>query len=176
MPQISKYVRDALKNQLSAANTGLNGRLAALWTPYGIAQDDQWSVDWSADSTNFLFGRPTIQAVQQSSVLSFPFVAIDTLRSQHTNRVKFGTFAGPIQAVIDVHHSWGQEAVLQDFASLVDATEDAMVGCLNDQSAQFWPGSLLWNGNVALQRGPLAFGGRNWLQTVSFLCTFELTV
>jgi hypothetical protein len=171
MAQISKYVRDALKAQLSAVGTGFNDRLAAIATTYGIGA---WTVDWSAESTNFLFGRVNPQAIEESSVLTYPLLTIDTLRSQHTNRVKFATFAGPVQAIVEVHHSWQQESVLADFASWVDATEDAMVAALNDQSAQFWPGNLLWAGQVALQRGPIAMGGYGWLQTAVFACNFEL--
>jgi len=173
MPQISKYVRDAVKAQLAADTTGLNDRLAALWTSYSLDSGDLWKVDWSAESANFLFGRPAITAIEASSVMTFPFVAIDAIRAQNTNRVKFATFAGPVQVAIEVHHSWPQSAVINDFASYVDATEDAMISALNDQNAQFWPPNLLWNGNVAVQRGPLAFGARNWLQTVSFLCQFD---
>ena len=140
MPQISKFVRDALKAQLSASTTGFNDRLQNLAGTYGI---DPWAVDWSSDSTNFLFGRINPALIEESSVLTYPLVTIDVLRSQNTNRVKFATFAGPVQAVIDIHHSWAEESVLQDFASFVDATEDAMVAALNDQDAQSWPGNLL---------------------------------
>lgn len=174
MPQISKYTRDAVKAQLAAETTGLNDRLAALWPTYGIAREDLWKVDWSAESTNFLFGRLNPAAIEQSSVLTYPLVTIDTVRSQHTNRVKFATFSGGVQAVIDVHHSWSQASVLADFASFVDATEDAVISALNDQNAQYWPGNLGWNGQVACQRGQLVMAGENWLQTASFLCNFEL--
>jgi hypothetical protein len=88
--------------------------------------------------------------------------------------VKFATFAGPVQAAIDVHHSWPQEAVLADFASCVDATEDAMIACLNDQNTQLWPSGVLWNGQVTCVRSPIAMGAANWIQTATFLCQFEL--
>src|SRR5436309_1302861 len=119
MPQISKLVRDTLKTQLSAGITGFNDRLQGIAGEYGV---EPWQVDWSDESTNFLFGRVSIQAVAQSSILTFPLVTIDTVRSANTNRVKFTTFAGPVAVVIDVHHSWPQESVLADFASYVDAT------------------------------------------------------
>ena len=171
MPQISKYVRDALKAQLSLGTTGFNDRLAAIAQTYGI---DPWAVDWSADSTNFLFGRINPAQIEASSVLTYPLVTIDTVRSQNTNRVKFATFAGPIVVVIDVHHSWADESVIADFASFLDATEDAMIASLNDQDAQSWPGNLLWNGQVATQRGPIVMAGLGWLQSLSFICNFEL--
>lgn len=171
MPQISKFVRDALKAQLSAGGTGFNDRLQALAGAYEI---EPWTVDWTADSTNFLFGLISPEKIEGSGVLTYPLVTIDTVRSQNTNRVKFATFAGPVTAVIDVHHSWSEESALQDFASFVDATEDAMVAALNDQDAQTWPGNLLWNGQVAAQRGQIVMGGMNWLQSLRFICNFEL--
>lgn len=173
MPSISKAIRNALKTQLAAPTTGFNDRLAALAASYSI---EPWAIDFTDTSTNFIFGRVSPQAFEESSPFSYPLVTIDTIRSAHTNRVKFATFAGPVTAVIDVHHSWIQDAVLADFASYVDATEDAMIGALNDQEAQSWPGNLLWNGNVAMQRGPLQMGGQGWLQSAQFVCNFELIV
>ena len=54
MPQISKFVRDALKAQLSANSTGFNARLAAIAPTYGV---DAAQIDWTDSSTNFIFGR-----------------------------------------------------------------------------------------------------------------------
>lgn len=173
MPQISKLVRDALKGQLSAEETGFNARLAALWRSYGLPPEDLPVIDWTSESANFLFGRVNPAGIERSSVFAYPLVTIDTLRSQNTNRVKFATFAGPVQAVIDVHHSWPDSSVIADFASYVDATEDAIIAALNDQAA-LWPGNLLWNGNVGMQRGAVLMGGYGWLQTASFFCQFDL--
>lgn len=172
MPQISKYVRDAVRTQLSVDVTGFNARLALLVASYGI---EKWEIDWSPDSVNFLFGRVNPALIEASSVLSYPLTTIDTVRAQHTNRVKFATFSGTIQTLIEVHHSWPQSAVLADFASWLDATEDAMISTVNDQNG-IWPRNLEWNGQVAAQRGPIIQAGYGWLQTLSFFCQFTLSV
>jgi hypothetical protein len=171
--QISKAIRDALKAQLSAGTTGFNDRLAAIAATYEI---EPWTVDWTRDSTNFIFGRVSPQAFEESSVFTYPLVTIDTMRAQNTNRVKFATFAGQVVAVIDVHHSWPEGSVLADFASLVDATEDAIIATLNDQDTQVWPPGVLWAGRVSVERGRIAMGGLGWIQTATFVCTFELQV
>jgi hypothetical protein len=170
---ISKLIRDAIKTQLSAAGTGLNDRIAALAASYGVAP---YAIDWTANSTNFIFGRVSSAAFEESSVFTYPLLTIDTVRTQHTNRVKFATFAGPVIATVDVHHSWADESVLADFASLVDLTEDAVIAALNDMNHQSWPGNLLWNGQVGLQRGGIAMGGYGWIQSAQFILQFELIV
>ena len=171
MAQISKYVRDAIKTQLAANTTGFNARLAAISSTYGITAAQ---IDWTATSTNFIFGRMAPELFEESSVFTYPLLTIDTIRSQDMRRVKFSTFSGSVAAVIDVHHSWPDESVIADFASVVDATEDAVVACLNDKATQVWPGNLLWNGQVQVQRGPIKMGGYGWVLTLSFLCNFEL--
>ncbi len=170
---ISKLIRDAIRAQLAADVTGLNDRLAALAELYGVPP---YVIDWSDTSTNFIFGRVSPAAFEESSVFTYPLLTIDTVRSQDTRRVKFATFAGPVVATIDVHHSWPDQSVLADFASLVDLTEDGVISCLNDQDSQSWPGNLLWNGQVTLQRGAIAMGGMGWIQSVQFICQFELIV
>jgi hypothetical protein len=170
---ISKTVRDALKTQLSASGSGLNDRLAALATTYS---QTAYVIDWTATSTNFIFGRVAPEKFEESSVFTYPLLTIDTVRSLSTNRIKYGSFSGQVTAMVEVHHSWAQEAVIADFASLVDMTEDATISCLNDKAHQTWTGNLLWNGAVTLMRGPIAMGGYGWLQSISFTCQFDLTV
>lgn len=169
--QISKYVRDAIKGKLSDPRTGFNPRLAAIAEDYGI---EPWAVDWSNTSSNFLFGRIAPQPVEESSVLTYPLTTIDVVRAQDTRRVLFATFAGTVTAVIDVHHSWPDQSVIADFASMVDATEDAMVSVLNNVEDQDWPQGMLWAGKVTVQRNPIIAGGYGWLQTETFICQFEL--
>lgn len=171
---ISKYVRDAVKAQLSDPQAGLNYRLSALAGGYGM--DAAYEIDWSGTSQNFIFGRVAPEQFEETSAFSYPLLTIDTVRTQDTRRIKFATFAGPVVATIDVHHSWIEESVLADFASMVDLTEDAVISCMNDQSGQNWPGNLLWNGSIATQRGPIKMGGMGWLQSVQFVCNFELVV
>jgi hypothetical protein len=170
---IAKLVRDSLMTHLSAAGTGLNDRVAALAAAYA---QNAYAIDWSSTSTNFLFGRVSPTAIEQSSVLTFPLLTIDTVRSQDMRRIKFSTFSGPVMATIDVHHSWPDESVIADFASLVDMTEDAIIDCLNDQNSQAWPGGVLWNGRVTSQRSPIITGSLGWIQSVQLLCPFEVTV
>lgn len=169
--QISKYVRQAIKDKLAAPRTGFNARLSAIADDYGI---EPWEVDWSNTSSNFLFGRIAPQPVEESSVLTYPLTTIDVVRAQDTRRVLFATFAGLVTAAIDVHHSWPDQSVIADFASLVDATEDAMISVLNDTEDQTWPDGILWGGKVTVQRNSVIAGGYGWLQTETFLCAFEL--
>src|SRR5579862_2099312 len=133
MSQIGRKVRQAIVAQLSPSATGFNDRLASVAGTYGI---DAYTIDWTSESQNFIYGRIAPQLLDESSPLTYPLVTIDTVRSQNTNRVKFALFAGPVTALIEVHHSWTQDSALQDFSDLVDATEDAMIAALNDQEHQ----------------------------------------
>jgi hypothetical protein len=171
MPSISQKVRSAIVAQLSDPAKGFNPRLQVVTASYGV---EPWSIDWTSESLNFMFGRVDPVALDKSSSLTYPMVTIDTQRSLHTNLVKFATFAGPIFAVIDVHHSWNESEAIPDFASWVDATEDAMVGALNDKDFQTWPGNVLWIGKVSANRGNVVMGGYHWRQTMTFICEFNL--
>ena len=179
MPQISKAIRSAILIQLQGTTgnaNGVNDRIAALATAYGIPPYPNPLFDWTDNSVSFFFGQIDPAALEESSPFTYPLLTIDCPRSQNTNRVKFATFAGPVVAVIDVHHSWEEDSAIHDFASFVDATEDAVIGCLNNQSVQTWPGNLLWNGQVMASRGPIRAGGQGWLQSLRFTCNFELVV
>lgn len=176
MPNISKYVREAVRTQLADATVGYNARLESVAESYGIEDVKDKRINFAKDSTNFLFGRISPDALEQSSVLTYPLMTIASVRCQNTNRVKFATFSGGVQVVIEVHHSWPDSAVIGDFDSEVDATEDVVIACLNAQNAQAWPPNLGWNGQVAATRSGIRMGGYGWLMTIQFLCTFELNV
>jgi hypothetical protein len=170
---IAQIVPTALRDQLANETTGLNARIAALAEAYGI---EPFEIDWTDTSTNFLFGRLDPALLEESSVFTYPFVTIDTARMSDVRRVKFSVFSGPVLGLIEVHHSWQQESVIADFGALVNATADAVMNCLNDQSTQAWPGNLLWNGRAEMLPGPLRMGGQGWLRTTQFICPFDLTV
>jgi len=174
---ISKTVRNALLAQLSAPGSGINDRMLLLAGPYG---QTAYSIDWSAESTNFLFGQIDPDSVEGSSVLTYPLVTIDTANAIGQDLIYNSTFSGSVLGLIDVHHSWPDESVLSDFASLVDMTEDAVISCLHDPNQQnIWStyGNLqLAKGGIVSQRGKIQFGGENWRQSLRISCRMELTI
>jgi hypothetical protein len=170
---ISGVVSAALWGQLSNGTAGLNARLIALAASYTFPG---FTIDWSPTSVNFLFGTIDPAALEESSTFTYPFLTIDLLGLQDQREIKFATFSGPVIGVVEVHHSWADEAVIADFGALVNATGDAVLTCLNDANYQGWPPQLLWNGRAEMRPGPLRMGGLGWLKTTRFICPFKLSV
>jgi len=170
-PMITGVIEAALKAQLSDAVTGINPRLVILASSYTF---DAFAIDFSSNSTNFMFGRIDPSALEETSVFTFPFLTISILGAQDQRDIKFSTFSGPVMAIVEIHHSWAQNAIIADFDSLVNASADAIFSCLND--IQTWPGNLLWNGKAEMRPGALKFGGLNWLKTTQFICPFRFSV
>jgi len=174
---ISKTIRDAILAQLSAPGSGINDRMLLLAANYG---QDAYAIDWSDASPNFLFGRIDPDSIEESSVLTYPLVTIDTGAAVGQDIIYDSTFSGSVMALIDIHHSWPNESVLSDFASLVDMTEDAVISCLHDPNQQnIWSSFgnlLLAKGGITSQRGRITFGGENWRQSLRISCRMELTV
>jgi hypothetical protein len=170
-PKIVGVVVAALQAQLADVATGINPRLVVLASSYDFPA---FEIDFSATSTNFMLGRIDPAALQETSVFTFPFLTLDVIGAQDQRDIKFSIFSGPIMAMVEVHHSWPDEAIIADFSALVNATADAIFDCLND--IQLWPGNLLWNGKAEMRPGPLKEGGLNWLKTTQFICPFRFTV
>jgi hypothetical protein len=184
MPAVSRMIRQALLTQLSGAPGstllgGFNGAVDEALGNYGLDPSVIFweGINWQTDGTsqNFLFGRVSPDFIEQSSAYRYPMVTIDTVKSVSDPRFKFGTFNGPIFAIVEIHLSWEAAEVIPDFASWGDAFEDAVYTTLNANGAMVAPG-WTYNRNIEVTRSPIMMGGRNWRQTHTCPCRFEAFV
>ena len=183
MPQISKLVRTQLLARLQGADANgqnsFNLNMNAALQSYGLSpQVIAWqNIDWTANTHNFIWGRISPDEIDSSGgQFTYPLVTIDTLNSRNTNYAKYANFAGPVQAVIDVHFSWKSSGVLQDFSSWSDALEDALYTTLLSQSYQRWSNGILpeW-GSAAFTKDPqIRAGGYGWRRSHTLTAIFEV--
>jgi hypothetical protein len=168
MPQISKVVRDAVRDRMAER---FGAALTDVATLYGVTP---FSIDWSpATSRNFFQGNLHPDDLERTSLSAYPLVFLYTERSANRNDVKYSTFAGEVTIALDFHLSWRRAGALRDFESLVDAVEDATFETLN--GLDWVPGfGLVHNGDLAAERSPIETAAEDWRQTIHFRLTFDL--
>lgn len=182
MSQISRLVRSLVYSRLSSVTIGYNAAVAAAQSNYGgdIDASRVTIEDWTPGAGNFLFGRVPPDSIESSSVLSYPVVTVDTLRTISGTGaqrwVMSDTFSGMIEAVVDVHISFSESSVLDDFASYGDLVEDAMFACLNNPSNVMSSSGIAYSGRLSLSRGPIVWAGQNWRQTLTFTVPFAASI
>lgn len=177
MPSISQRVRAALKTQLADDTAGFNPNFTTALGNYSVDPSaiDWIGINWNSDSNNFFFGSVAPDIAQGAgNAIVYPFMTIDTIRSQHTNEVVSATFAGPIAPVIYFHLGWNTEDLIPDFASFGDAAEDAMFATVNNLNKQNYGMNILYNGRMSMQRSPIVPGGPGWRQSLSFFPEFKV--
>lgn len=181
MPSISKRVRDAIHDQLADATIGFNAGFTAALVSYELNQSIiHWDagIVWSSPSKNFLFGCVTPDWIDKIGTLEYPIVTVDTLASSTmtTRKVISATFSGPLTAIVDVHLSWETPDLVFDYASYGDAAEDAMFACINSLSPMLSSRAthMAYNGRMKCSRSPIAPGGFDTRQTLSFAIDVEV--
>lgn len=176
MADICRLVRTGLNARLSDPNYGFNAKYAAIQLDYNVPAI---SIDWSASSTNFAWGRIPPDLVEETSPFSYPLLTISADRGQQDPsalRVRFQQFSGIVLGVVEMHLSWIEEQVI-DFETWPDSVVAAMFDSINDPSTpNSWGSGLLYNGEMSFQKGPIIAAGQNWRRTLTFSCPFRVIV
>ena len=173
MSQISKLIRDAIKSQAADPIFGFNPRFASVASAYGV---DSFTIDFGPKSFNFIFGQVPPDLIEQSSVLTYPLMTIDTLTVRDTDLGRPATFAGQLDALIQLHVTWEESQAVPDFSSLPDACEDAVFAMMNDPAHMFRTNNVAYAGRMDMTRSPVIMAGENWRRTLSFVPHFTLLV
>ncbi|CAB4130876.1 hypothetical protein UFOVP130_41 [uncultured Caudovirales phage] len=171
MAQISKAVRRAVFLRLSDAATGFNAALAGVAASYGVTP---FVIDWTVNSKQFFAAQLHPDEIDESTPSKYPMVMLYALSSDNRNIQKFAEFAGFVSIGLDIHLSWRPAKAVPNFEDLADAVEDAVYATLNGQNFQDWGASVVYNGDVSVQRRPLEMSAENWRQTLSFRLVFEV--
>jgi hypothetical protein len=174
---ISKLIREACRTRLADDNLGLNANIAAALPDYDDIDMAVVTVEeWTPGGGSFLYGRVPPDAIERSSVLKYPLITVDTLRTGGQSMVMSAVFTGIVEAVIDVHLSWPDSDALMDFSSYGDIVEDSMFLTMNNPGALVVGSRYNCVGKLLLTRGPIVYGsGQNWRQTLTFQCPFIVT-
>lgn len=181
MPQIDSLVRSLVWQTLTDSTTGFNQCVDNVITTYdggldaNLVKNDGWDLGRTA-----CFGLMSPDALEESSLINYPFVCVDITSSTpgtgSSRWVMSATFAGTIQFTVQMHISWPESATLPNFSVYGDLAQDAMHACLNNPQLQMVGPGLAYGGRLALFRGPVAMGGLNWRQTLTFQGTFAAVV
>lgn len=183
MPQIAKRIRTGIYNRLSDVSTGFNPNLASVASAYGITA---FSIDFSASSKNFYFGRispdivenvsPVTDIASASSILAYALLTIDSLYDRDTALVTSATFAGDVQGVIEITLSWEASQLPQNLPDWIDACEDSIYTAMSSPTNQgSWTSSgLIYDRKMQMLRGPISLAGANIRQTIQFQPMFRL--
>jgi hypothetical protein len=174
MPQIDALVRNSVWSRITDDTLGFNANVDAASGNYpdvdvALVKNDGWQM-----GTTCCWGLVAPAAVEQSSVMEYPFVAFDIIRASQIPIVISSDFSGEVVFMIQFHLSWSSEAILADFASYGDLVQDAMYASLNDPDNQLFGSGMTYRGNMGLARGPIAMGGDNWRQMLQFTGSFTV--
>ena len=150
---------------------GFNPTLQAITT--GI-QLPTFTLDFSATSKNVLQGWYAAKDLIATTTTKFPLMCVYTIKSQNQNTAKFATFSGSVMFGLDTYLSFPPSQARNNTDDLVDAVEGTLYTVFNSPSNYGYYGDVQYNGDLTIQRGPIAKGAQNWLQLISSRLTFDL--
>jgi hypothetical protein len=159
---------------LSDPTIGFNANYVSVFGSYSGAPP--MVVDFGATSLSFFTGRVAVDDIMASGTCKFPLVVVYSSIGTNNNSQKFTTFAGLVKVTIDVHLSYKASQPPKNMESWPDAVEHAMINVFNQPAFQNRSNNLVYNGQIGYERGPLAHGAENWLQSLRFQLTFEVVV
>jgi hypothetical protein len=163
MPAISKMVRDAIRERLAAA---YETTLTKVCLEYGIKRPQ--AIDFAdPKARNFFQGYLHPDAIENSTVKSYPMAILYAVGSANENLEKFREFSGRITLNLDIYLSWPTIKAINDFETLGDAVEATLYRVFHDPEWADAYTDFVYNGDLSVVRRPLEQAGENWRQAVS---------
>jgi hypothetical protein len=170
--QISKHVRTAVYNFLSDPGFGFNPTLASICSDYSIAS--AFTINFASNSPNFFQGFYSAKDLIGTSVISFPIMTLYTQKSANQNNEKFHVFSGSVLIGIDTYISFPQSRALTNSDDLSDAVEATFYNVFNQTANQATWGSVTYNADLYITRGPMSQAGTNWVQYMQAKLTVDV--
>lgn len=179
MPAISPggLVRSAVIGRLSHSATGFNACYIAARQNYPTAPD--MVIDFAPSSKNFFACQVSAEQLGKTTPFKYPALCLYSAASANKNVQKFHRFSGPVRLYMKFFLS-GQtiasSAAPRESEIWADAVEGAVFETFHNPlpSVQtIWDGPVVYNGDLACQRGNLDLSGANWRMDLTFLGTFE---
>lgn len=184
MPDPLGLVTQAVYARLSSATLGFNQAYAAIQPTYVDFTTSlaipAWTIDWSNNSNNFVYGMVAPDLIEESSPLQYPVLTITADaavadRPGTKERVIYQTFTGKVRAIVQVILSWTEEQV-RDFESWPNAVSAAMYSVVNNTANQNWGAGIVYCADMDSQKSPVILAGTNWRRQVLFPMTFRVLI
>ena len=166
-----KLIRNAIVARLSDDTSGLNALLSAHAVEHGVSP---FAIDFTAKSNNFRMAFIDPIALRSSSAIKFPLVALYQTRTTNEDLQKFHTFSGTTTISMDVHYEYIGQSVPYDTESSADLIDKVVKTVMNTTSNQNWGLEIVYGGQLAAIRLPLAASQKGWLQTLRYQFVFEV--
>jgi hypothetical protein len=161
MISITKHIRTAITTLLSDSNSGFNPTLQTVCEEYGISP---FAIDFGVRSKNFYQGWYGYDELVQTSNFKLPVMCLYSVKTQNQNLEKFRVFSGASMIGIDLYLSWNKSSAVLDTETLGDAVTDTLYNMFNREDNFSFFGDVIYNGDLSINKGPLALSGDNWLQ------------
>lgn len=156
-------VRDAVRARLAAA---YEDTLGLVCLDYGINRPQ--AIDFEdPKSRNFFQGYLHPDAIENSTVKSYPMAILYAVNSVNENLEKFREFSGRVALNLDIYLSWPSVRAIHDFETLGDAVEATLYRIFNDPEWADAYTDFVYNGDINVVRRPLEQAGEHWRQGIS---------
>jgi hypothetical protein len=179
MSAISNKVRSAVLSRLSNVSTGFNANLVTTCAEYSLTP---FALDFSVTSTNFYKGRITdydlfVEAGYDQAQMMSLFIPSWRNITTGMGSMKANVFSGSAIAEIRLYLSNNSALLIDDFETLPDACEEAMVNTMNTLAAQPSLGTngLVYNGDITCNRAAVVSGGLGWVTGIAWQMAFNVT-
>ncbi len=173
MISVSKHIRDVVVNIMSDQSTGFNATLTAVSDQYQI---EPFLIDFSSISKNFYQGWYSSKTLDITTAYKCPLMLLYTIKSQNQNLEKFRVFSGAALMGLDIYLSFKKSAAIPDTETLGDAVEATLYNLFNQESTAALYGDVIFNGDISIQKGPLALADTNWLQLIQSRLSFDFNI
>lgn len=180
MPTIGKRVRDVMQALLTDATYGLNAKLTARASDYGITDATPYLINFNATGKHFWLGNLSAQQIIDTDDPVFPILTLYVNGATSQNLERPRLFAGSLTAGITIYLSEIRGNAPHDFETPCDLYEDAMTEVFNANgypiSAVFENEGIAYNGGMTIQRAAPQYGGENWIQAIRFTFSYGVFV
>jgi hypothetical protein len=167
MPAISSTVRNFVRARIGDTESGCNYWLQQYWQPvYHLDPSLCPQIDIEKPGLNFFNGQIGPQMIDDSGVSQYPICSVYGISADDNHIITPALFAGIVRIGVDWWESFPNDGPPIDAESSADAIEDAMFMTFNGENyyGLLNGTGISYNNEMTVQRGPLQFGGDNWLR------------
>ncbi len=182
MPSLSpgNMARGTVLARLADSVTGFNPNYVAALVNYPTAPATAF--DFTNTSKNMFVGQVTADQLHDSTAFTYPLMTIYAKAAANKNEQKYQRFAGLVRCYVKVWLSGKvlkASKALHDFEIWGDAIEGAVLETFDSPlpSVQgVWMQNVVYNGDLAWERGDMEESGTNWRQLLTFIASFRVIV
>lgn len=179
----SALARNSTQAVLQNSTTGFNAAYASAQPNYAGAPDMNINFAATPQNKNFFLGDIDPEAIESTGTFTYPLLTLFSIAGASRNWQKHQRWSGLVSVGARFFLSGGpykSSNLLQNYEAWPDCVEDAAVQCMQQPITSIWPStaaySVLYNGEMSVDRKFPIEAGTNWMQVLSFKFTFELVI